>query len=323
MESVKSYFIPVTVLKYKENFYVACRRSMSNTTICASGLLYLTRRGLCSPYKYTDDIAVFCEQESVASTGFELLCNLSNINDFVERIFNFLYEYRWLEEREKIIGCLKRVVGDANFCESLFYFSLAMVNSTSRTLADFGCDLMRVVCERRYSGMILDVYMKNCAVSANFVGCDFDKEDLMVAARKYEDYRWSRNICHLTKASYLFYNCAKTGGCDLNDFMRVVKEKLNTIDERSFQDGSTLFYIKTLKLLYEHGIVVEDILGTLSQTISTLLTNTNINTISERKLYESLLSVSYFSYATNCVITIFFRTFSFVCNCTTINKPSY
>lgn len=298
MESVKCYFIPVTVLKYKENFYVACRRSISNTAICAGGLLYLTRRGLCTPYKYSDDIAVFCEQESIASTGFELLCNLSNRNDFAMRILNFFYEYRWLEEREKIIGCLKRalvVVDDAEFCENLFYFSLALVNSTSRTLADFGSNVMRLVGGRRYSAIILDVYMRNCAVSASFVGWDFNKHDVMVAARKYEDYRCSRNICHITKASYLFYNCAKTGSCDLNDFMCIVKEKLNTIGERSFQDGSTLFYIKTLRLLYEHEIADEDIFYTLSKTIPLLLTITdNINTVSERKLYESLLSVSNF-----------------------------
>lgn len=297
MESVKSYFIPMTALKYRENFYVACRQSISNLTFCAAALLYLTKHGLCN--YYCNDVAAFCEREPVASIGFELLCISKNFS----QILNFLYEYGWVKDEQKNVKSLKRVVSGLegeNFRESLFYFSLTVINSRSRTLVDLGSEILKMVCDKRWFYVVLNVYMKNSAISPGFIYdlTKINKYDLIFIMKKYESYRSSKNICHLTKASCIFHMYIKTESCDLNFFVQNVEEALKNVGAYCFQNVSILFYIKTLKLLCEDGIVnesAEKIFKILNETVIVLLTNKiqHLNTVEKRKLYESLLSVSF------------------------------
>lgn len=339
MESIKSYFIPMSAGKHRENFYTACR-SADNVTICASSLLWLTKRGLCDPRVYHHDITYFCEHNSVASLGFDLLCCLPNTTS---QILRFLYGYRWLEDKEKIAAILKRILKeslDEQLFEGVFYFSLVAINSTSRTVAEFGRELFNMVyknrkCdENRYLNMLVGVYLKNSAISPSFIYdlYGFHKKELVAILKKIEDFNYqsSTNICYLTKASCIFHVYIKDEECDLNSFMLCVHQKLNDIGTHSFQNGSTLFYVKTLRFLYEDEIIDDNhqtTFNTLSTTITTLLSNTinELTTTSTRKLYESLLSVSQPLVNSSKFLTTHFRTYSDVCThyySTTSKKPT-
>lgn len=223
------------------------------------------------------------------NVGFELLCRSRQ----VLAIMNFLFDYRWLDDTERVICSLNRADCDG-YWEGLFDFSVVLLCSSSRVHAEFGRELLKVVREKMqidgaYWKFLLEVYMKNSAIGAGFVYDLTGFVDCQNLWAVVERYKHSRNISCLTKASCAQHIYLKAH-VDANSFISNVIKKLDKIDKSSFQDGSTLFYIKTLKLLCEENHN-EKIFYTLSNTINTLLSNTNHPT-HERKLYESSLSVS-------------------------------
>lgn len=339
MESVKSYFIPMTVLKYRENFYNACRISIGDPTICATSLLYLTKRNPGTLIRYESDVCIFSgdiQNGAVATAGFEMLCNLcvkANFSlEYRLKILDFFYDYRWQDDAEKIARILNRVVISntaADFAESLLCFAVAAVYSDSRLFVEFGRKLLKVVSPEssEYRAILLKIYMTNSAVAPDFIYDLFEiceMKEIADAMETYLEYRSSRNISHLTKASCIFHAYIKLksrngmdGRSDSELVLLNVKKKLNNIEARSFQDGSILFFIKTAKLLYEDQMIVEDTFDLLSKSVRVLLTNdviTKLLSVDERKLYESLLSVSIYRKSALNFYSYFSRRFSNVCS---------
>lgn len=292
MESTKCYFIPISALKYKENFYISCRSCILNRIFCGTALVYLTRRRLCNPYEYVDDIMVYCREKSTAGVGLELLLKTNhNLG-----IIRFLYDYRWLDDSKTSISSFSQV----DFLEDIFHFSVVLLSSTCRTHTELGTILIKNVwqnkgCNTKYRKFLWEIYRKNYAVSPNFIYDFYALDDIQDMSFSVENCSHTNNIGYLTKVSCMQCICL-TNKNDKDEFISTVCKELTCINVDAFQNGSFVFSIKTLKLLCEEATPnqsTEYTFELLSKALTILLCNTvnQLRTTDERKLYESALSV--------------------------------
>lgn len=294
MESIKCYFVPPTAIKYRENFYISCRRFIKNPSFCAFVLVYLVRRGFCNATHYCPDAIIFSRNEVTASIGFELLCKINELPE----IAKFLYEYKWTEDKDRIISCLNQMdLSD----DGVFRYGLVLMTSGTRTHTEFGMGLLKIVCrkrvcERLYWKLLFRMYIKNSAVPASFI---YDLvgfgnyEDLRVGV---ERYKGSRNIACLTKASCIQHVYLRRE--EDTNFMLELTEKLSKIDVEAFSNGSTLLYVKTFKFSCQDKTIKnnDSLFCVFQNCVTTLLTSniaSKLQTTDERKIYEALLSVSH------------------------------